>query len=396
MASTSLIEIKCKAIENNVLFIKNLVDSDVIISAVIKGNAYGHGVEVAIPALEYSGVNHFSVFSSSEARKAYKAMKSSSTLMIMGFIFEEDLKWVIQQEIEFYISNLKSLKAAIELAKELKTPARIHIDVETGMNRTGLLLEEVKQAIPIINTNTDHLILQGLTSHLAGAESIANHMRIISQLNIFKKRKSLLAKNGIHPKLNHIASSAATISYPESRMDMVRTGVVLYGYWPTKETFINYIHRKKDKSDPLKRALVWRSQVMETKTVPAGEFIGYGLSYQAQTKMSIMLVPVGYCNGYSRSLSNNGHVLIKGQRAQVIGSVNMNMILCDISMINEKINIGDEVVLIGEQSEMEISFTSFADMNNSLNYEILARLPENIQRVCKIDNLEHSTTEHSK
>lgn len=391
MASTSQIEIKCKAIENNVHFIKQSIGTDVIISAVIKGNAYGHGVEVAIPALEHSGVTHFSVFSSSEARNAYKVMNPSNTLMIMGFIFEEDLKWIIQNQIEFFISNLETLTMAIELAKELKIPARIHIDVETGMNRTGLLLKELKKAIPIIKANTEYLVLQGLTSHLAGAESIANFTRIKKQFTTFKKRRKLLHENDIRPTIEHIASSAAAISYPETRLDLVRTGILLYGYWPTKETFINYIHRKKDKSDPLRRALIWRTQVMETKLIPEGEFIGYGMSYQAQNTMEIMIAPVGYCNGYSRSLSNNGHILVKGQRAQVIGSVNMNMILCDISMIKEKINIGDEVVLIGQQGDMEISFTSFAVMNNSLNYEILARLPENIQRVCTIDDLGYST-----
>ncbi len=391
MASSSILEIKCKAIENNVRFIQQLIGADVIISAVIKGNAYGHGVEVAIPALEYSGVNHFAVYSSSEARDAFPVMDSSSTLMIMGFIYPEDLKWVIQHQIEFYVSNLTTLKQAIAIARDLKKPARVHIDVETGMNRTGLLLRDLKKAIPIIKENAAHLMLQGLTSHLAGAESIANYNRIKKQFSVFRKRRKLLHEAGISPTLHHIASSAATISYPETRMDMVRTGILLYGYWPTKETFINYIHRRKDKSDPLRRTITWRTQVMSTKIVPQGEFIGYGLSFQAQNKMEIKILPVGYCNGYSRSLSNNGHVLVKGQRAEVIGSVNMNMILCDISSIKGKVNIGEEVVLIGQQGDMEISFTSFADMNNSLNYEILARLPAKIERVCTIDNIEHSS-----
>jgi len=393
MASTSILEIKCKSIENNVQFLKQLIGPKVIISAVIKGNAYGHGVEVAIPALEYTGISHFAVYSSSEAKEAYKVMDKHSSLMIMGFIFEEDMKWVIQNNIEFYISNLKSLESTIGLAKELKIPARIHMDVETGMNRTGLPLKEVKKAIPLINTDREHLILEGLTSHFAGAESIANYTRIKKQFNVFRRRQKLLEDHGIKAKRLHIASSAATISYPETHLDMVRPGILLYGYWPTKETFINYIHRRKDKSDPLKRAMIWRTQVMSIKRVPEGEFIGYGLSYQAQNDMDIMIAPVGYCNGYSRSLSNNGHVLIKGQRAEVIGSVNMNMILCDISMIKSKIKIGDEVILIGQQGDMEISFSSFADMNNSMNYEILARLPQNIERVCTIDDLEYSTSQ---
>jgi alanine racemase len=391
MASTSILEIKCKAIENNVQFIRQLIGPDVIISAVIKGNAYGHGIGVAIPALEFSGVSHFSVYSSSEAKDAYKVMDPSSTLLIMGFILEEDLKWVIQNQIEFYVSSLETLNSAIVWSQKLNKQARIHIDVETGMNRTGLSLKDFKKAIPVIKEYSDFLMLQGFTSHLAGAESIANYNRIKKQLTVFKKRRKLLHENGIQPQLNHIASSAATISYPETRMDLVRTGILIYGYWPTKETFINYIHRKKDKTDPLKRAISWRTQVMSTKIVPEGEFIGYGLSFQAQSKMEIMILPVGYCNGYSRSLSNNGHVLVKGQRAEVIGSVNMNMIICDITSVKEKVNTGEEVVLIGQQGDMEISFTSFADMNNSLNYEILAHLPENIERVCTIDNVEYSS-----
>ncbi|MEA3444509.1 MAG: alanine racemase C-terminal domain-containing protein, partial [Bacteroidota bacterium] len=106
---------------------------------------------------------------------------------------------------------------------------------------------------------------------------------------------------------------------------------------------------------------------------------GYGMSFQAQYKMKIMIVPVGYSNGYSRSLSNNGHVIVNGQKTTIVGSVNMNMIICDITNI-DNVKIGDEVVLIGKQDENEISFSSFAEMNNSLNYEILARLPENIER----------------
>lgn len=391
MASTSFLEIKCKALENNVQFLRNLIGSDVIISAVIKGNAYGHGVEVAIPALEYTGVSHFSVFSSSEAKEAHTVMDVNSTLMIMGFIGDDDLPWIIRNEIEFFVSDLKTLKESIDVARKLNKMARIHLDIETGMHRTGLALRDLKKAILLIRENAELLMLQGLTSHFAGAESIANHTRIKKQFSTFRKRIKLLHQHGISPALHHIASSAATINYPGTRMDMIRTGILIYGYWPNKETFINYIHRKADKSDPLQRAIIWRTQVMITKKVKEGEFIGYGLSFQAQKEMKIMILPVGYCNGYSRSLSNYGHVLIKGQRAAVIGSVNMNMIICDISHIEKRIQIGDEVVLIGKQGDMEISFTSFADMNNSLNYEILARLPQYIERVCKIEQQEYST-----
>ena len=184
---------------------------------------------------------------------------------------------------------------------------------------------------------------------------------------------------GVTAPQRHIASSAATISYPSTRFELVRVGIMTYGYWPTKETYIEYNHNKKGEPDPLKRVLSWRSTVMAIKTVQMGQFIGYGLSYQAYQNMQIMIIPVGYSNGYSRSLSNNGHVLVKGINAPVISTVNMNMIICDISHI-EGVAVGDEVVLIGAQDESQITFSSFAEMNNSLNYEILARLPGNIER----------------
>lgn len=380
MASTSSIEIKCNAFEQNIHFIKQLIGNEITVSAVIKGNAYGHGVDVSIPAFENAGVHHFSVYSSAEAQEAFEYMSPQSTLMIMGFIDPEHIEWIINHQIEFYISDLDILSLAIEEAEILHTPALIHIDLETGMNRTGLTIAHLKKAIPIILKNKNNLMIRGATSHLAGAESIANDNRIKKQFSVFKKRIKLLHQNQIFPEKLHIASSAATINYPETRLDIVRLGIISYGYWPTRETFINYIHRRKDKSDHLKRAMKWTSKVVSTKVVPQGEFIGYGLAYQAPVKMTIMIIPVGYCNGYSRSLSNNGHVIVHGHRAPILGSVNMNMTICDISNI-ENVKGGDEVILIGHQGENEISFSSFAEMNNSMNYEILARLPKNITRV---------------
>jgi alanine racemase len=379
MPSTSHITVDKKALENNVGFIRALVGSETQVSAVIKGNAYGHGYDVIIPALEELGIRHFSVYSSPEAREAFRHIRHGSTIMIMGFIHPPDLNWILQNRIEFFVPDLSVLKAAIRESRSTQKKAILHLEVETGMYRTGLTLPQLKDAIGIIHANEDRITVRGLSSHLAGAESIANHQRVKKQLTVFNKRTRFLHEQGIYPAIRHIASSAATIAYPESRMDLVRTGILIYGYWPTRETFINYVQRRKDRTDPLKRALSWYSQVMLTKEVPEGEFIGYGLNFQASHKMKIMVVPVGYCNGYSRSLSNNGHVIVHGQRSAVIGIVNMNMIICDITDI-PNVQAGDPIILIGEQAEARISFSSFAEMNNSLNYEILARLPENIER----------------
>lgn len=377
--STSLIEIKTDALCNNVKFIKSLIDPKVIICAVVKGNAYGHGIHIILPILENLGINHFSVYSSSEAKAAFYSKNKQSTIIIMGYINQHDYKWVVKNDIEFFISDVEELEKAIETAKALHKKAIIHIDLETGMNRTGLTIANLNRAIPIILENSEVIEIKGFTTHLAGAESIANYTRIRKQLTVFKKRVKLLHSKNIKAQIHHVASSAATISYPDTRMDMVRVGVLLYGYWPTRETFIQFIHRKKDKTNPISRAIRWSSEIITIKKVPEGEFVGYGMSFQAQHPTTVAIIPVGYCNGYSRSLSNNSHILINGHKANVIGSVNMNMILCDITHIPD-VSLGDKVILIGQQGENEITFSSFADMNNAMNYEILARLPENIKR----------------
>ena len=299
--------------------------------------------------------------------------------MIMGFIYPKDFAWIIKKNVEFYISDLETLNMALNEAKKVEHQAIIHLDLETGMNRTGMSLKDLNKAIEIIKNNPDFFKVKGVTTHFAGAESIANHTRIRKQFSTYKKRLKYIEEKGIEYEIRHVASSAATITYPDTQLDMIRPGMLTYGYWPTRETFIHYIHRKKDKRDPLQRAIYWYSEVVSIKNIPAGEFIGYGMSFQAQEKMKIMIIPVGYCNGYSRSLSNNGYVIVNEQNAPVIGSVNMNMIICDVTHL-KNINIGDTVVLVGTQGDCELSFSSFAEMNNALNYEILSRIPSNIER----------------
>lgn len=382
MGSTSYIEIEREAISSNISFIQSLCNQRTEISAVVKGNAYGHGIGKIIPILEDLGIKHFSVYSSAEAREAFNYISPGSSLMVMGYITIEDMDWMLLNGIEFFVSNTATLDQALSRTDNSSMPAKVHLEVETGMYRTGLSLDQLKKVVYRIKENPGMVEVLGLASHLAGAESIANYKRIKKQLLVFNRRVKFLKEMGIKGFKRHIASSAGLINYPESHFDMVRTGILIYGFWPTRETQISFLHRSKQKQDNLKRAIRWQSRVFQVKTVPEGEFIGYGLNFQADRKMKTMIVPVGYCNGYSRSLSNNGHVIIKGQRSSVIGIVNMNMIICDISEI-DGVKAGDPVTLIGQQGDVVISFSSFADMNNTLNYEILARLPENIERTVK-------------
>jgi alanine racemase len=379
MTSTSTIEISSSAFRQNILFIRNLLDSHVIISSVVKGNAYGHGISEMIPIAEEAGISHFSVFSSDEARQAREVAGPFSRIMIMGYIAEEDLEWVIRHDIEMFVSDLKRVEDVLKICRDCSKKAIIHMEVETGLNRLGLNEKELQQLVLILKKHPEYFEIKGLCTHYAGAESISNYVRIQKQIKYFKEIEQSLAGQGIEPEIKHTACSAASITYPETRMDMVRVGILQYGYWPSKETFIHFIHDKANKQDPLKRILNWKSKVMAVKRVKQGEYIGYGNNFMAYEDMKIAIIPVGYSDGYSRSLSNQGKVLINGERISIVGMVNMNMIIANVCKLPD-VKTGDEVVIIGQQGNNHLSVASFSEMSNQVNYELLTRLPQKIPR----------------
>lgn len=377
MFQTSYIELSQSALEENYKFLQSVVGEQTLISTVIKGNAYGHGIVDLVPMAIKAGQTHFSVFSADEARLC-REVAPFAEIMIMGMLDNEELEWAITNNIQFYIFEVDRLEEALKIAKKLNQLAQIHLELETGMNRTGLRKKEVLKVIELLNQNENY-ILKGVCTHFAGAESIGNYVRIQEQIKSFKKQRKQLAKEGLIAERYHLASSAATLSYPKTQMDMVRIGILNYGFWPSTETFIHFVKDKLDRTDPLRRILSWKSKVMSTKTVETGEFIGYGTTYMARENMKIATVPVGYSHGYSRSLSNQGRVLVNGERVSVVGIVNMNMMVLDITDIPDT-KKGDEVVLIGDQGDYSISVSSFSELSDQLNYELLTRLPHNIPR----------------
>ncbi|MBN2174973.1 MAG: alanine racemase [Bacteroidales bacterium] len=380
MHSTSTIQLSKSALMHNLRFIQSLIGDGVIFSSVVKGNAYGHGIEKIVPILESCQVTSFAVFSSYEAVRVKNALKGNQTIIIFGYIPDEDLNWVVENEIECYISDSQRAAKLVNASIETNKKAIVHIDLETGMNRTGLNQYDLQKAISVLKQNKENFHIRGICTHFAGAESISNHVRVQNQFALFKELVAYLGSEGIVPDILHAASSAAAITYPETRLDMVRIGILQYGFWPSQETFIHYIHDKSNKQDPLRRILRWKSKTMDVKTVKQGEFIGYGNFFQANKDMKIAIIPIGYYDGYSRSLSNQGKVLINNQRVSVIGMVNMNMIICDITKLPNA-DIGDEVVMIGKQGKNELSVASFSELSNLVNYELLTRLPHTINRI---------------
>lgn len=388
----SHIELNKLAFEQNLSFIHEYIGDDVVFSSVIKGNAYGHGISQFVPMAEDCGVRHFSVFSSDEALDAYEAKtQNESHIMIMGMIEENVLDWVIQNEISFFVFEIQRLEAAIDEAQKLKKPARIHLHLETGMNRLGLDKEKLEEAVAIIKKNQEQVEIEGICTHYAGAESVGNHVRVKNQIEKFKEVCSWLTEKGIVAKYYHSACSAAALNYPETTMDLVRIGISQYGFWPNRETYMNFIKNHpnipEEHQDPLERVLSWKSVVMSTKFVKAGEFVGYGNTYLTSRDEQIATVPIGYAQGFGRNLTNVGFVLINGKRAPVVGLVNMNMLTVDITDI-DNVKKGDEVVVIGYQGDQEITVASFSEMTNNLNYEVLVRLPAQLPRYISGDGIE--------
>ncbi len=379
MFEPTAIEINELAYKRNLEVLQDLHGDNVVFSSVVKGNAYGHGIETFVPMAERCGVRHFSVFSADEAWRVSRCLQVPRPIMIMGMIDDNELAWAIEKGVSFFVFEPNRLVQALKMAQRIGKPARVHIEVETGMNRTGLTRRELERVASLLRTHKDILILDGFCSHLAGAESIGNYLRISGQKKRYKRALQWLDGQGIEPLSRHLACSAAMIRYPETMLDMVRIGILQYGFWPSPEIFIEYCRRKKVNQDPLHRLIRWKSRVMDIKTIKTGEYIGYGTSYLATGPMKVASVPVGYAHGFSRGLSNHGRVLIHGERTQVVGMVNMNMMMVDVTRI-DGVGKGDEVVLIGRQGEAEVSVASFSEFSNQLNYELLTRLSESISR----------------
>lgn len=378
MHPTSYIELSQSALDKNISFIKNMLGSTNL-SSVVKGNAYGHGIDAFCQMLYKTGVRHFSVFSANEAQSVLASIPNDCVVMIMGYIDDDQLEWAIQNEVEFFVFEEDRLEKSLEYAKKIGKPARVHIEIETGMNRTGFSIRKLKKMLPHLEQNKHFLKINGICSHLAGAESIANYKRIDQQYDRYIRIKKQLQNLDWLDTSYHLACSAASIQYPKTRMDLVRIGILQYGFFPSNEVLVRYLTKNKTQENPLKRVISWKTRVMDTKEVKAGEFIGYGTSFFTNSKSKIAILPIGYAHGFARSLSNQGKVLIRGKRFDVIGTVNMNMTIVDITECSS-IQQGEEVVIIGNQGDLEISVSSFSNFSDMVNYELLTRLPANITR----------------
>ncbi len=378
---SSRIYLSQSALKQNFRFIREKIGPHPIISSVVKANAFGHGIGTFVAMAEKCGIRHFSVASSYEASKVKEALAfDDSKIMIMGILYPEDLAWVVENSIEFFVFDFAQLENALQVAKQVGKSAVIHLEMETGGNRTGLPLDELEKAVRFMKKHKKHIRFEGMCTHFAGIESLANQFRIQRQLKAFQNMYKWVKKLKYLPRVRHTACSAAALAFPETVMDLVRIGTAQFGMWPSPDIYnLHLLQTGKVRDSPLKRVLTWKTDVMHVKQVKKDEFVGYGTSYQASRDMTVAVIPIGYSNGFPRALSNRGHVLIHGKKAPVTGLINMNVFMVDVSHIPDVV-VGDDVVLIGKQRNITITIKSFTEISNAVNNELVSRLPTAIPR----------------
>ncbi len=376
-SSLSWVEIDSEALRHNVKQFRKLVGKKKILCGVVKSNAYGHGIlEISHLILSYGvdwlGVNFVEegIFLRKNGIKA--------PVMVLGYVPLNQLKEVVENGFRIVVYNLETLRVLGEISDRAKKEVFLHIKLETGTHRQGIYPERILEFINEIK-KFPLLKLEGISTHFANIEDTTDHSYAEHQLGIFKKTAEMLETNGLEIPIKHTACTAATILFPETYFDMVRVGIGLYGLWPSRETFLSSMINGKPPVE-LKPVLTWKTRIAQIKDVKKGSFIGYGCSYKTGRDSRIAVLPVGYNEGYDRRLSNISYVLIKGHRAPVRGRVAMNMIMVDVTDI-EDVRLEDEVVLIGSQGKERITAEYLASICGTINYEIVTRINPLIPRV---------------
>lgn len=376
----SSITVDLKAIEANLKQIKKLLKPGVQVMAVVKSHAYGHGLlEVAKAAL-HAGASHLGVVTAEEAM--YLRRKGIiHPIVVLGAVSRDDIKELIRNKVTLVIYSEETYRLIFKMATMMNRKALIWVKMDTGINRLGLVNGDTLTLIKRIAERSRYLQLDGLYSHLASVEDM-NQSYTNDQILQFER---LVRKvEALNIKIPHIslAASAAAIMLPNSRFNMVRIGIAMYGLWPSRGIELWCKRSKKTRGFKLKPALSYKTHLIQIKRIKAGSSVGYGSTFKAPQNMTIGIIPVGYFDGLPRSLSNMGFVLVKGAVVPIIGRISMNMTILDLSK-RPRSKVGDEVVLLGDSMGRSITATEVADWADTMNYEIVSRLPMHIPRIYK-------------
>ena len=365
-------EIDMSAVRYNLERMKNNLERDALITAVIKTNAYGHGaVEIAKNIESVSYLWGFAVATFEEAKELREA-GIEKPILILGYTFPYCYKEISELSIRPTVFRRDTLEELSKAAELTRNPINVHIAVDTAMSRIGVFPDEsgldfVKEALDTYGIN-----VEGIFTHFSKADETERDTTL-SQIGKFKAFcERIREQTGYDIPVKHCSNSAGIISYRYANMDMVRAGITLYGLWPSDEVPKDIV--------PLRPVMSLYSQVVYVKEIEAGTPVSYGGTYVAKEKRRIATIPVGYGDGYPRSLSNKGYVLIRGKRAPITGRVCMDQFMVDVTDIPD-ICSGDKVTLIGKDGDEEITMEMLGELSGRFNYELACDINPRVPRL---------------
>ncbi|HBZ36668.1 MAG TPA: alanine racemase [Candidatus Veblenbacteria bacterium] len=368
----SWVEISRRALIANIRVHRRMVGKKVKLMAVVKSNAYGHGIElVSQVAASTRQVDWLGVASLEEA-KLIRQAKVKLPILVLSFFrpfVMADLIWAIKHSIAFMVYETEQLKILSLAAQKAKKPAKIHLKLETGMARLGLFPKEARIFLEKI-LKSPRLQLEGIASHFATAES-RDQKFLKKQLSAYRRFTKSVSGKLPNSILHHISCSAAITTAPTANLSLVRLGIALYGLWPSDEN--KQVVHKMNSEFKLQPALTWKTQIIEVQHLPKNTPVGYDRTFVTKKSTTIVALPIGYWDGLDRGLSNKGRVIIKGVICPIIGRICMNITMVDASAVRN-VKVGDEVILIGKKGRGEVTADKIARLTQTINYEVVTRI----------------------
>jgi alanine racemase len=359
------VEVDLGAIENNIRCITRLTRTGVM--AVVKANGYGHGAVPVARAAIKGGASWCGVARLEEALELRQA-GLDCPILLLGYTPPTRYEETILSHISITVWDIDQARLAASVGLRLGKLARIHIKVDSGMSRLGVQAEDVLQFVSSLPS--EGILVEGLFTHFARADE-ADPSSVQAQEQRFSQAIQSLEASGLCPALVHASNSAAGLTHPDSRHNIVRAGIAIYGLHPSSECMLSGCFRP---------AMSWKSVLSQVKILPAGRGVSYGHTYITQAQERVGTIPVGYADGFRRTAGNI--VLVGGRRVPVIGRVCMDQIMIQLDSVPDA-RPGDEVVLIGEQGEARLSAEDLAHIWGTINYEVVCGIGPRVPRLYK-------------
>ncbi len=361
-------EISLKDYAYNLSKIKKLIGPKVKLMAVIKANAYGHGIVEMAKQAERLRAEYLGVVCLYEGRLVRDA-GVKLPILVLNYIDAEGAKGAMELDLTLNVMDEEVLRTLDKYARKKGKRAKIHVKVDSGMHRAGLMMGDAITFIPKIE-NYKNVFLEGIFTHFATSDE-KDLSNTIEQLIVFKKCLNILHDKKINPPIIHAANSGATLRMPESYFNMVWPGIISYGLPPSSDFKLPFIPR------PI---LQLKSKIVQIRRIGRGETVGYGRTYKAERETLVGLIPIGYGDGYRRGPVNSGFVLVKNRKAKILGRVSMDQTSIDLTEI-PKTKIGDEVLIISKIEGSGVSASEIAQRWGTINYEVVSSLASRVSRI---------------